>query len=121
MRYAALVLFAAALAGCAGFRPGDNFPETRARFDRDVAQCRDRANVEAYGKSLPLAGVIVGGLYGAFHGAAAGAGAGMTVEGTLLGIAVGGGIGFVIGLGASIAKYDHVFDSCMESRRHHAT
>ena len=117
-RLAVFIFVGVALAGCASFRPTDDFPETRARFERDTDLCRDRAKDEAYGKSLPLAGMLFGGFYGVIHGAAAGAGVGSTAEGALVGAAVGAGTGFILGLGASIVKYDKAFDSCMESRGH---
>jgi hypothetical protein len=96
--------------------PSGGSPDSRAQFDRDTESCRDRANREAYGNALPIAGLIFGGLYGAFHGAASGGGTGAAAEGTLVGIAFGGGMGFLLGLGAQVVKYNRSFDECMEAR-----
>jgi len=123
-RLAAVLVIAAALAGCANqntWSPTvDPYTDPNvARLGTDEAQCRQIA-MQASGGSLQQTGkgAILGGLLGAAAGAAIGAAAGDAGMGAAIGAAAGGFGGGAYEGAQSNEKFQQVFTNCLRERGH---
>lgn len=120
MKKAILVFSMLVLSSCAGYNPvvDPQSVSNDAKYDRDVAECRElaRGNTDT-GTSVAKHGLI-GGAIGTGTGALLGVIAGNTVRGLATGAVIGGVVGGVKGGYKSDLQYETIFRNCMRGRGH---
>jgi uncharacterized protein YcfJ len=106
------------LSSCAGYSPvvDPQSISNHAKYDRDVAECREvaKSNTDT-GKSVAKHGII-GGAIGTGTGALLGLIGGNTVRGLATGAVIGGVAGGVTGGYEGEREYEAIFRNCMRGR-----
>lgn len=118
MKKAILLFSILILSSCASYSPvvDTQSISNDAKYDRDVAECRElaRSNTDT-GKSVAKQGLI-GGAIGTGTGTLIGLIAGNTVKGLATGAVIGGVAGGVKGGYESEREYEAIFRNCMRGR-----
>jgi len=118
MKRAMLFFSVIFLTSCAAYNPvvDPQSVENDAKYDRDIAECREIAGSNTdTGSSVAKHGLI-GGAIGTGTGALLGLISGNTVRGLATGAVIGGVAGGVKGGYRSEQEYEVIFRNCLEGR-----
>ena len=112
---ASAVIATLLLAGCSSDPIVDMKGVDEARYEADLAECREYANQVGVGGNA-AGGAVAGGAAGAAVGAAVGAVTGNPGRGAAVGAAGGGTSGAVGGTARGAAKKERVVRNCLRGR-----